>query len=111
VLYLQKIIQCFGYTNLFPRGKLKIAPRVLKLDILEAYEFYARITGRTLRIDADEEYQFRFIYPSSKCIFVLKFTNGSPPPQEFTNFVKNLNILDKIERLLSIGLGISIYTK
>jgi len=43
------IIQSFGYTNLFPR---------------ECYEFYARITGRTLRVD--EHWHFTFQYPSSR---------------------------------------------
>uniref|UniRef100_A0A914Y366 Rho-GAP domain-containing protein n=1 Tax=Panagrolaimus superbus TaxID=310955 RepID=A0A914Y366_9BILA len=51
---ISKIIQGFGYTNLFPR---------------ECYEFYARITGRTLRVD--EHWHFTFQYPSntlnSKC--------------------------------------------
>lgn len=47
---ISKIIQGFGYTNLFPR---------------ECYEFYARITGRTLRVD--EQWHFTFQYPSSKC--------------------------------------------
>ncbi|KAI6183706.1 RhoGAP domain protein [Aphelenchoides bicaudatus] len=45
---ISKIIQSFGYTNLFTR---------------ECYEFYARITGRTLRVD--ESYQFSFVYPSN----------------------------------------------
>ena len=46
---VQFIITSFGHTALFPR---------------ECYEFYARITGRTLRID--ENYQFTFQYPSSE---------------------------------------------
>uniref|UniRef100_A0A915HXE6 Uncharacterized protein n=1 Tax=Romanomermis culicivorax TaxID=13658 RepID=A0A915HXE6_ROMCU len=41
------MIQEFGRTNLFPR---------------ENYEFYARITGRTLRVD--ENWQFTFHVPS-----------------------------------------------
>ncbi|KAH7727467.1 Protein 2RSSE.1 [Aphelenchoides avenae] len=45
---ISKIIQGFGYTNLFPR---------------ECYEFYARITGRTLRVD--EQWHFTFQYPSN----------------------------------------------
>ncbi|KAI6172422.1 RhoGAP domain protein [Aphelenchoides besseyi] len=45
---ISKIIQGFGYTNLFPR---------------ECYEFYARITGRTLRVD--EHWHFTFQYPSN----------------------------------------------
>uniref|UniRef100_A0A914DGF2 Rho-GAP domain-containing protein n=1 Tax=Acrobeloides nanus TaxID=290746 RepID=A0A914DGF2_9BILA len=45
---VSKIIQGFGYTNLFPR---------------ECYEFYARITGRTLRVD--EQWHFTFQYPST----------------------------------------------
>uniref|UniRef100_A0A7E4V6A2 Rho-GAP domain-containing protein n=1 Tax=Panagrellus redivivus TaxID=6233 RepID=A0A7E4V6A2_PANRE len=44
---ISKIIQGFGFTNLFPR---------------ECYEFYARITGRTLRVD--EHWHFTFQYPS-----------------------------------------------
>jgi hypothetical protein len=44
---ISKIIQGFGYTNLFPR---------------ECYEFYARITGRTLRVD--EHWHFTFQFPS-----------------------------------------------
>jgi hypothetical protein len=43
-----KIINGFGYTNLFPR---------------ECYEFYARITGRTLRVD--ENWLFTFQYPAN----------------------------------------------
>lgn len=42
------IITSFGDTNLFPR---------------ESYEFYARITGRQLRVD--ENWTFSFTYPSS----------------------------------------------
>uniref|UniRef100_A0AC34QBM8 Rho-GAP domain-containing protein n=1 Tax=Panagrolaimus sp. JU765 TaxID=591449 RepID=A0AC34QBM8_9BILA len=45
---ISKIIQGFGFTNLFPR---------------ECYEFYARITGRTLRVD--EHWHFTFQYPSN----------------------------------------------
>lgn len=48
---ISKIIQGFGYTNLFPR---------------ECYEFYARITGRTLRVD--EQWHFTFQYPSSEFV-------------------------------------------
>lgn len=43
------IIRNFGHSNLFPR---------------ESYEFYARITGRTLRLD--ENWLFTFQYPASK---------------------------------------------
>ncbi|KAK0395029.1 hypothetical protein QR680_001074 [Steinernema hermaphroditum] len=46
---ISKIIEGFGHTNLFPR---------------ECYEFYARITGRTLRID--ENWVFTFQYPPSR---------------------------------------------
>ncbi|TMS34712.1 hypothetical protein L596_002247 [Steinernema carpocapsae] len=46
---ISKIIDGFGHTNLFPR---------------ECYEFYARITGRTLRID--ENWVFTFQYPPSR---------------------------------------------
>ncbi|XGW08066.1 hypothetical protein V3C99_010858 [Haemonchus contortus] len=45
---VRNIITSFGHTNLFPR---------------ECYEFYARITGRTLRVD--ENWLFTFQYPSS----------------------------------------------
>ncbi|KAK6734231.1 hypothetical protein RB195_017795 [Necator americanus] len=44
---VKNIITSFGHTNLFPR---------------ECYEFYARITGRTLRVD--ENWLFTFQYPS-----------------------------------------------
>ncbi|WKX96431.1 hypothetical protein Q1695_012685 [Nippostrongylus brasiliensis] len=44
---VRNIITSFGHTNLFPR---------------ECYEFYARITGRTLRVD--ENWLFTFQYPS-----------------------------------------------
>ncbi|KAK6027724.1 RhoGAP domain protein [Ostertagia ostertagi] len=44
---VKTIINSFGHTNLFPR---------------ECYEFYARITGRTLRVD--ENWLFTFQYPS-----------------------------------------------
>jgi hypothetical protein len=44
-----KIIRGFGFTNLFPR---------------ECYEFYARITGRTLRVD--DNWLFTFQYPASE---------------------------------------------
>ena len=50
-----RIIEHFGSVNLFPR---------------ENYEFYARITGRTLKVD--EHYRFTFHYPASKswdCMF------------------------------------------
>ena len=50
---ISKIIQGFGFTNLFPR---------------ECYEFYARITGRTLRVD--EHWHFTFQYPSSKFLTI-----------------------------------------
>ena len=58
---VQFIITSFGHTALFPR---------------ECYEFYARITGRTLRID--ENYQFTFQYPSSES----RFGERLPPPVE-----------------------------
>uniref|UniRef100_A0A914LNV6 Rho-GAP domain-containing protein n=1 Tax=Meloidogyne incognita TaxID=6306 RepID=A0A914LNV6_MELIC len=45
---ISEIIRGFGYTNLFPR---------------ECYEFYARITGRTLRVD--EQWHFSFQLPSN----------------------------------------------
>uniref|UniRef100_A0A1I7XQK4 WS_DGAT_C domain-containing protein n=1 Tax=Heterorhabditis bacteriophora TaxID=37862 RepID=A0A1I7XQK4_HETBA len=45
---VRSIITSFGHTNLFPR---------------ECYEFYARITGRTLRVD--ENWLFTFQYPST----------------------------------------------
>uniref|UniRef100_A0A915CCE2 Rho-GAP domain-containing protein n=1 Tax=Parascaris univalens TaxID=6257 RepID=A0A915CCE2_PARUN len=45
---ISKIIESFGYANLFPR---------------ECYEFYARITGRTLRVD-DNDSRFRFAPPT-----------------------------------------------
>jgi hypothetical protein len=45
---ISEIIRGFSHTNLFPR---------------ECYEFYARITGRTLRID--EQWHFTFHLPSS----------------------------------------------
>ncbi|KHJ95895.1 RhoGAP domain protein [Oesophagostomum dentatum] len=44
---VKNIITSFGHTNLFPR---------------ECYEFYARITGKTLRVD--ENWLFTFQYPS-----------------------------------------------
>ncbi|KAK6057165.1 hypothetical protein COOONC_05322 [Cooperia oncophora] len=47
---VRNIITSFGHTNLFPR---------------ECYEFYARITGRTLRVD--ENWLFTFQYPSKYC--------------------------------------------
>ncbi|VDK46846.1 unnamed protein product [Anisakis simplex] len=46
---ISKIIQNFGYSNLFPR---------------DCYEFYARITGRTLRVDENDS-RFRFTPPTS----------------------------------------------
>uniref|UniRef100_A0A158P810 Tubulin_C domain-containing protein n=1 Tax=Angiostrongylus cantonensis TaxID=6313 RepID=A0A158P810_ANGCA len=46
---VKNIIASFGHINLFPR---------------ECYEFYARITGRTLRVD--ENWLFSFQYPSSE---------------------------------------------
>lgn len=48
---ITRIIQGFGNTNLFPR---------------ECYEFYARITGRTLCVD--KNWNFTFQYPPSKKI-------------------------------------------
>lgn len=51
---ISKIIEGFGFTNLFPR---------------ECYEFYARITGRTLRVD--EHWHFTFQYPSSRSFLVF----------------------------------------
>lgn len=49
---ISKIIESFGYANLFPR---------------ECYEFYARITGRTLRVD-DNDSRFRFAPPTSRLL-------------------------------------------
>ncbi|KIH64460.1 hypothetical protein ANCDUO_05230 [Ancylostoma duodenale] len=46
---VKNIITSFGHTNLFPR---------------ECYEFYARITGRTLRVD--ENWLFTFQFPSKE---------------------------------------------
>ncbi|MFH4976981.1 hypothetical protein AB6A40_003690 [Gnathostoma spinigerum] len=45
---ISKIIANFGYANLFPR---------------ESYEFYARITGRTLRVD-ENDWRFKFLPPA-----------------------------------------------
>uniref|UniRef100_A0A5S6QE76 Rho-GAP domain-containing protein n=1 Tax=Trichuris muris TaxID=70415 RepID=A0A5S6QE76_TRIMR len=42
------VVENFGFSNLFPR---------------ENYEFYARITGRTLRVEAN--WHFSFHYPSN----------------------------------------------
>lgn len=53
------MIRNFGRTNLFPR---------------ENYEFYARITGRTLRVD--ENWQFSFHYPST-CDFSSMSARGT----------------------------------
>ncbi|VDN88816.1 unnamed protein product [Brugia pahangi] len=50
------IIENFGYTNLFPQ---------------ESYEFYARITGRTLRFDENDS-RLRFVTPASKSSFYFK---------------------------------------
>uniref|UniRef100_A0A0R3RT12 Rho-GAP domain-containing protein n=1 Tax=Elaeophora elaphi TaxID=1147741 RepID=A0A0R3RT12_9BILA len=46
---ISRIIENFGYTNLFPR---------------ESYEFYARITGRTLRFDENDS-RLRFVTPAN----------------------------------------------
>ncbi|VDN03781.1 unnamed protein product [Thelazia callipaeda] len=46
---ISRIIQNFGYASLFPR---------------ECYEFYARITGRTLRIDENDS-RLRFAIPAN----------------------------------------------
>ncbi|VDP25533.1 unnamed protein product [Soboliphyme baturini] len=46
------IVENFGFSNLFPR---------------DSYEFYARMTGRTLRVEAN--WHFSFQYPSSKNSF------------------------------------------
>ncbi|VDK85512.1 unnamed protein product [Litomosoides sigmodontis] len=46
---ISKIIGNFGYANLFPR---------------ESYEFYARITGRTLRFDENDS-RLRFVTPAN----------------------------------------------
>ncbi|KHN75651.1 hypothetical protein Tcan_10190 [Toxocara canis] len=59
---ISKIIQSFGYANLFPR---------------ECYEFYARITGRTLRVD-DNDARFRFAPPANAHEWPV------PPPSAFT---------------------------
>lgn len=55
---ISKIIANFGYTNLFPR---------------ESYEFYARITGRTVRCDENDS-RLRFVAPASK-LFLHWFKN------------------------------------
>lgn len=52
---ISKIIQSFGHVNLFPR---------------ECYEFYARITGRALRIDENEA-RFRFAPATGKLSFFI----------------------------------------
>ncbi|VIO93255.1 RhoGAP domain containing protein [Brugia malayi] len=46
---ISRIIENFGYTNLFPQ---------------ESYEFYARITGRTLRFDENDS-RLRFVTPAN----------------------------------------------
>ncbi|CAJ0581403.1 unnamed protein product, partial [Mesorhabditis spiculigera] len=46
---VSNIVKSFGHTTLFPR---------------ECYEFYARITGRTLRYDQNAAWVFTFQYPS-----------------------------------------------
>ncbi|EJD76161.1 hypothetical protein LOAG_16829 [Loa loa] len=45
---ISRIIENFGYANLFPR---------------ESYEFYARITGRTVRFDENDS-RLRFVTPA-----------------------------------------------
>lgn len=52
---ISRIIENFGYANLFPR---------------ESYEFYARITGRTLRFDENDS-RLRFITPASKLLYYV----------------------------------------
>uniref|UniRef100_A0A0M3I002 Rho-GAP domain-containing protein n=1 Tax=Ascaris lumbricoides TaxID=6252 RepID=A0A0M3I002_ASCLU len=59
---ISKIIESFGYANLFPR---------------ECYEFYARITGRTLRVD-DNDSRFRFAPPTNAHEWPV------PPPSAYT---------------------------
>uniref|UniRef100_A0A1I7W5N1 Rho-GAP domain-containing protein n=1 Tax=Loa loa TaxID=7209 RepID=A0A1I7W5N1_LOALO len=46
---ISRIIENFGYANLFPR---------------ESYEFYARITGRTVRFDENDS-RLRFVTPAN----------------------------------------------
>ncbi|CAG9533614.1 unnamed protein product [Cercopithifilaria johnstoni] len=46
---ISRIIENFGYANLFPQ---------------ESYEFYARITGRTLRLDENDS-RLRFVTPAN----------------------------------------------
>ncbi|KAL3994128.1 RhoGAP domain family protein [Acanthocheilonema viteae] len=46
---ISRIIENFGYANLFPR---------------ESYEFYARITGRALRFDENDS-RLRFVTPAN----------------------------------------------
>ncbi|KRY33669.1 hypothetical protein T01_2527, partial [Trichinella spiralis] len=60
------VVEHFGFSNLFPR---------------ENYEFYARITGRTLRVEAN--WHFSFHYPSnlveSNTADAVESTKGTTP--------------------------------
>ncbi|KRZ72758.1 hypothetical protein T10_3836, partial [Trichinella papuae] len=60
------VVEHFGFSNLFPR---------------ENYEFYARITGRTLRVEAN--WHFSFHYPSnlveSNTVDAVESTEGTTP--------------------------------
>ncbi|KRX81933.1 hypothetical protein T06_12791 [Trichinella sp. T6] len=60
------VVEHFGFSNLFPR---------------ENYEFYARITGRTLRVEAN--WHFSFHYPSnlveSNTADAVESTKGTQP--------------------------------
>ncbi|KRX61615.1 hypothetical protein T09_1812, partial [Trichinella sp. T9] len=60
------VVEHFGFSNLFPR---------------ENYEFYARITGRTLRVEAN--WHFSFHYPSnlveSNAADAVESTKGTQP--------------------------------
>ncbi|KAL1229905.1 Rho GTPase-activating protein [Trichinella pseudospiralis] len=60
------VVEHFGFSNLFPR---------------ENYEFYARITGRTLRVEAN--WHFSFHYPSnlveSNTVDTVESTEGATP--------------------------------
>uniref|UniRef100_A0A915DMV1 Rho-GAP domain-containing protein n=1 Tax=Ditylenchus dipsaci TaxID=166011 RepID=A0A915DMV1_9BILA len=80
---ISKIIQGFGYTNLFPR---------------ECYEFYARITGRTLRVD--EHWHFTFQYPSN-----ATRSNSSPistsPSKLLSNLIRKKSSSSTISSMLS----------
>ncbi|MCP9261276.1 hypothetical protein DINM_004653 [Dirofilaria immitis] len=59
---ITRIIENFGYVSLFPR---------------ENYEYYARITGRTLRFDENES-RLRFITPSNVLDWPV------PPPSTYS---------------------------